>query len=92
MFRTWIGALAVALIAVTTAPIVVHIEHGADRDCEVCELINESLANLSDEQLQVRPTDAPQALVKAPGVMVVLSYHGAWTPARAPPTSVFPLL
>ena len=92
MFRTWIGALAVALIAVTTAPIAVHIEHGADQDCEVCELINEALANLSADQLRVRPTDAPQTLVEAPGVMLVLSYQGAQTPARAPPLSVFPLL
>ena len=91
MCRIWIGALAVALIAVTAVPTVFHIEHGADQDCEVCEEINESLASLPSE-LQARPTDIPQALVRASGVILVLSYRGARTPARAPPLSVFPLL
>ena len=87
MFRIWIGALAIALIAVTAVPAVVHAGHGADQGCQVCEL-----ANLSDDELQVRPTDIPQALVKAPGIALIVSRHGAQTPARAPPLSVFPLL
>ena len=92
MFRIWIGALAIALIAVTAVPAVVHAGHGADQGCQVCEQIDEPLANLSDDELQVRPTDIPQALVKAPGIALIVSRHGAQTPARAPPLSVFPLL
>ena len=91
MLRIGIGALAIALIAVTAVPAVVHAGHGADQDCEVCEQTNESLADLSDE-LQVRPTDIPQALLTSPGVVLVLPYPGAQAPARAPPLSVFPLL
>ena len=89
MFRTWICVLAVALIAVSVAPTVFHAEHGADQDCAVCNLRNQPIADLSGE-LQVRPTEAPEALAQAPRVTSVLSYHGARIPARAPPLSVFP--
>ncbi len=89
MLRTWMCALAVALIAVTAAPTVFHAEHSADQDCTVCALRNQPLANLSGE-LQVRPTEAAETVTQTPRVTPVLSYHGARTPARAPPLSVFP--
>ncbi len=89
MFRLWIGALAVTLIAVTAVPTAVHAEHGADQDCAVCKLRNQPLAALSGE-LQVHPTEPPEALAQAPRVTSILSYHGAQIPARAPPLSVFP--
>ncbi len=82
-------ALAVALIAVTAAPTVFHAEHGADQDCTVCKLRNQPLADLSSE-LQVRPTEAAETLAQTPRITLVLSYHGARMPARAPPLSVFP--
>ena len=88
MVRTWIGALAVALLAVTAAPTVFHAEHGVDQDCAVCELKHKPLAELSGE-LQVRPTEAPEAPTQAPRVTLVHSYHGAQIPARAPPLSAF---
>ena len=90
MFRTWICALAVALIAAVAAtPTVSHAQHGADQDCAVCKLRDQLLADLCGE-LQVRPTEAPEALAQAPRITSVLSYHGARIPARAPPLSVFP--
>ena len=91
MFRTWIGVLAVALLAVTAAPTVFHAEHGGHQDCEVCEPINEPLADLSNE-LKVRPTITPEALLDPPRFTSVFSSHGTRPPARAPPLSAFPLL
>lgn len=88
MVRTWIGALAVALLAVTAAPTVFHAEHGVDQDCTVCAPRNQPLADLSGE-LQVRPTEAAETLAQTPRISLVLSYHGARTPARAPPLSAF---
>lgn len=90
MFRIWIGAIAVALIAVAAVPIAIHAEHGADQDCAVCNLRNQPLAALSGG-LQVHPTDPPEALAQAPRVTSVFSYHGAQIPVRAPPLSVFPV-
>ena len=89
MLRTWMCALAVALIAVTAAPTVFHAKHSADQDCTVCALRNQPLANLSGE-LQVRPTEAAETVTQTPRVTPVLSYHGARIPARAPPPSLFP--
>ncbi len=89
MLRTWMCALAVALIAVTAAPTVFHAEHSADQDCTVCALRNQSLADLSGK-LQVRPTEAAETLAQTPRITSVLSYHGARIAARAPPLSVFP--
>ena len=89
MVRIWIGALAIALIAVTAAPTVLHAEHGADQVCAVCQLRSQPLADLSGE-LQVRPTEAVEVLARTPRGALVLSYHGARTPARAPPLSVSP--
>lgn len=91
MVRTWIGALAVALIAVASAPAFTHAEHGGAHDCEVCEQITESLADLSDH-IQIRPTDGRQGLLRALEVALALARHGARPPARGPPLSVFPLL
>jgi len=88
MFRLWIGALAVALIAVTAVPTAVHAEHGADQECAVCKLRNEPLSALSGE-FKVHPTETPEALAQAPRVTSVLSYHDAQIAARAPPLSVF---
>ena len=84
MVRIWIGTLAVALLAVTAAPTVFH----AEQDCAVCKLRHQPLAELSGE-LQVRPTEAPEAPTQAPRVTSVHSYHGARIPARAPPLSAF---
>lgn len=89
MFRLWISALAVALIALAAVPTAVHAEHGADQDCAVCKLGNQPLSALSGE-FQVHPTEAPEALAQAPRVTSVPWYHGAQIPARAPPLSVFP--
>ena len=89
MCRPWICALAVALIAVTAGPSVFHAEHGADQDCTVCALRSQPLTDLSGE-LQVRPTAAAETLGQTLRITVVLSYHGARIPSRAPPLSVFP--
>lgn len=89
MFRILVGALAVALIAATAVPTVVHAAHDADQDCAVCQLRNQPLADLSDK-LQVRPTETPEVLTQAPGVTSVFSYHGLQISTRAPPFSVFP--
>ena len=90
MVRTWIGALAIALIALTAVPTVFHAEHSADQDCTVCALKNQPLADLSGE-LHVRPTEAAEALAQTPRITLVLSYHGArMPPARAPPPALFP--
>ena len=86
MFKTC--ALAVALIAVAAAPAVFHMEHGVDQDCTVCAPRNQPLADLSGE-LQVRPTEVAETLAQTPRISLVLSYHGARTPARAPPLSAF---
>ena len=89
MFRIWIVALAVVLIAVMAAPTVFHTEHRADQDCTVCALRNQPLADLSGE-LHVRPAEAAEALAQTPRITLVFAYQGAQMPARAPPPSLFP--
>ena len=89
MFRLWIGALAVALIAVTAVPTAVHAAHGADQECAVCTPGSQPLADLSGE-LKVRPTEAAETLAETLRISWVHSHRGARIPARAPPLSVFP--
>ena len=80
--------LAVALLAVAAVPTVLHAQHSLDQDCTVCTARNQPFADPPDE-LQVRPTEAAEALAQTPRISLVHSYHGARTPARAPPLSVF---
>ena len=88
MFKIWIGALAVALLAVTAAPTAFHAEHGMDQDCTVCAPRNQPLADLSGK-LQVHPTETAETLVQTPRISLVRSCYGGRIPARAPPLSAF---
>ena len=83
-WRGWIAILAIALIGATSASAIWHSEHETDRDCTVCKLRHDSVADLSDMASMARG-EARDRVLRAPRASLLLLGHIPRPPARAPP-------
>ena len=83
-WRTWVAAVAIALIGATSASTIWHGEHGADQDCTVCHLRHQPVADLSVAP-QMGLVGTPELLMRSFIAPWVSSDHGSPVPARAPP-------
>ena len=82
-WRIWIALAAIVLIGTSTSTLW-HGEHDNDRDCTVCHLRHHSVGDLATAP-QIRATDAPEPIVRAPRADLILTGHTPRLPARAPP-------
>jgi len=83
-WRTWIAVVAIALVGATSTSTLWHGEHGNDRDCTVCQLRHHSVGDLAGAP-QVRTTEDPEPVLRAPRADPILTDHTPRLPARAPP-------
>ena len=83
-WRAWIVVLAIALIGVTSASAVWHGSHDAGEDCAVCQLRQDTAADLVAAPRSA-PADAPVRIASPSTARWNASQHDSPVPARAPP-------
>ena len=82
--RAWIVVLAIALLGAASASAVWHGSHDAGEDCAVCQLRNDTIADLVAAPRSV-PAAAPARVAPPSAVRWNASQHDSSVPARAPP-------
>ena len=83
--RLAVGTLVIVLVSVTFVPAVWHGEHALGKDCSVCKLGSQPLAE-SSSALELGPADAPEPAVLAERVVRLAERHLARSLGRAPPS------
>ena len=83
-WRTLVVVAALALVGATSTSTLWHGEHGADQDCAVCQLRQQSAADISAGPVVGR-TLVPRPLVLASVAHGAAAELDSLVPARAPP-------
>ena len=83
-WRVRIAVLAAALVGAAAAATAWHGDHVGDRDCAVCQLRQQPVAELSGD-LEIGPADGAERLQPLASGDWTASDRPARLPARAPP-------
>ena len=83
-WRVRIAVLVVALVGAASAATAWHGDHAGDRDCVVCQLRQQPVAELSGA-LAIGPAEVAERLEPLPRDGWTASEHSSRLPARAPP-------